>query len=252
MTEAGNALLEVRGLRKRFGGLKAVDGVDLAVQPGERRAVIGPNGAGKTTLFNLITGYLRPDAGSVTFGGQDLTGLPTYRVARAGIGRAFQITSIFPGLAVHENVQLGVLARERESRLPFGKVRGRHAGEVDEILHAVGLDEVAGERAGNLSHGDQRALELAISLALRPRLLLLDEPTAGMAPAETNRTMDLVRRIAAERSLTVLFCEHDMDVVFGTADRVLVMHQGTPLADGTPDEVRADPEVQRVYLGSEL
>lgn len=245
------ALLEVSGLRKRFGGLKAVDGVDLAVQPGERRAVIGPNGAGKTTLFNLITGYLRPDAGTVTFGGQDVTGLPTHRVSRAGIGRAFQITSIFPGLTVHDNVQLGVLARERQTRLPFGSVRGRHAGEVAEILDAVGLDEVAGERAGNLSHGDQRALELAISLALRPRLLLLDEPTAGMAPAETNRTMDLVRRIAAERSLTVLFCEHDMEVVFGTADRVLVLHQGAPLADGTPDEVRADPEVQRVYLGSE-
>ncbi len=246
-----SALLEVKGLQKHFGGLHAVDGVDLAVEPGERRAVIGPNGAGKTTLFNLITGYLRPDAGTVTFSGADITGLPTYRVARAGIGRAFQITSIFPGLTVRENVQLGIVARKRESARPFGNVRGRHSDEVDSILDAVGLDATASERAGNLSHGDQRALELAISLALEPELLLLDEPTAGMAPAETDRTMRLVRRIADERKLTVLFCEHDMEVVFGTADRILVMHQGRPLAEGTPEEIRSNPEVRSVYLGEE-
>jgi len=247
-----SALLEVRGLRRRFGGLKAVDGVDLTVAPGERRAVIGPNGAGKTTLFNLVTGYLRPDGGTVTFQGQDITGLPTHRVARAGIGRAFQITSIFPGLTVAENAQLGVMARERQTARVLGDARGLHREEVAELLDDVGLAESGGERAGNLSHGDQRALELAISLALKPALLLLDEPTAGMAPAETTRTMQLIRRIAAERGLTLLFCEHDMEVVFGTADRILVMHQGTPLAEGTPDEVRADPEVQAVYLGEEV
>lgn len=244
------ALLSVAGLRKRFGGLRAIDGVDLDIQPGELRAVIGPNGAGKTTFFNLVTGHFRPDAGSVTFDGADITGLPTYRISRAGIGRAFQITSIFGGLTVHENVRLGIIARRRESARPFGTVEGRHAGEVRELLDAVGLLPVEHERAGNLSHGDQRALELAISLALEPKLLLLDEPTAGMAPEETERTMRLVRRIADERSLTVLFCEHDMEVVFGTADKVLVMHQGKPLAEGTPDEVRTNPEVQRVYLGS--
>ena len=248
---APTPLLEIRGLAKRFGGLQAVGGVDLDVMPGERRAVIGPNGAGKTTLFNLVTGYIRPDAGSVRFAGQVITGSPTYRVARAGIGRAFQITSIFPGLTVFENVQLGRLAQRRETAKLVGRAKGRHAEEIEAILDQVGLGSVSQERAGNLSHGDQRALELAISLALEPQLLLLDEPTAGMAPAETTSTMALVRRIADERKLTLLFCEHDMDVVFGTADRVLVMHQGRALAEGTPDEIRTHPEVQRVYLGSE-
>ncbi len=245
------SLLEVRDLHKAFGGLRAVDGVDLTVEPGEKRAVIGPNGAGKTTLFNLVTGHHRPDRGRVRFAGEDITGRSPDRVARAGIGRAFQITSIFPGLSVHENVQLGFIARLRESTRIVGRAAGRHAEAVDAILDDVGLLPVRDERAGNLSHGDQRALELAISVALEPRLLLLDEPTAGMAPEETQRTMRLVRRIAEERQLSVLFCEHDMDVVFGTADRVLVMHQGAPLVDGTPDEVRAHPDVQKVYLGEE-
>jgi branched-chain amino acid transport system ATP-binding protein len=245
------ALLEVRDLHKRFGGLRAVDGVDLVVEAGERRAVIGPNGAGKTTLFNLITGHYRADRGQVGFDGRDITRAPTHEVARAGIGRAFQITSIFPGLSVHDNVQFGILARRRETRRPIGRAEGLHAGEVTEILDDVGLSAVGSELAGNLSHGDQRALELAISVAMEPKLLLLDEPTAGMAPEETRRTMELVRRIAEERELTVLFCEHDMDVVFGTANRVLVMHQGKPLVDGTPDEVRVHPDVRRVYLGED-
>jgi branched-chain amino acid transport system ATP-binding protein len=246
------ALLEVRGLAKGFGGLRAVDGVDLDVEPGERRAIIGPNGAGKTTLFNLITGYLPPDAGTVTFDGADVTGHPTYAIAKAGIGRAFQITSIFPGLTVFRNVQLGRLAQQGETARPFGAVEDRYASSVMEILGDCGLGALAEERAGNLSHGDQRALELAISLAMEPKLLLLDEPTAGMAPEETARTMRLVRRIADERKLTVLFCEHDMDVVFGTADRILVMNLGRPLAEGTPEEIRAHPDVQKVYLGEEV
>jgi branched-chain amino acid transport system ATP-binding protein len=245
------ALLEVQDLAKRFGGLQAVGGVDLLVEAGERRAVIGPNGAGKTTLFNLITGHYRPDRGRVTFDGQDITGRPTHEVSRAGIGRAFQITSIFPGLSVHENVQLGIIARLGETKRVIGRAKGRHAAEVTGILDDVGLAHLASERAGNLSHGDQRALELAISVALEPKLLLLDEPTAGMAPGETVRTMELVRRIADERRLTVLFCEHDMDVVFGTADRILVMHQGMVLVDGTPDEVRDHPDVRKVYLGED-
>lgn len=244
-------LLKVEGLTKRFDGLVAVRGVDLEVWPGERRAVIGPNGAGKTTLFNMVTGYLTPDAGRVTFNGADITGQPTYRIARAGIGRAFQITSIFPKLTVFENVQLGVLSRRGESAKMVGPVQDRHRDEVLEILEAVGLGSVPDLAAGSLSHGDQRALELAISLALEPKLLLLDEPTAGMAPAETERTMELVRRLAAERRLTLLFCEHDMEVVFGTADRILVMHQGRRLAEGTPEEIRSDPEVKSVYLGEE-
>jgi branched-chain amino acid transport system ATP-binding protein len=246
------ALLEVRGLEKNFGGLRAVSGVDLDVEPGERRAIIGPNGAGKTTLFNLVTGYLRPDAGTVTFDGRDLTGKPTHRIAKAGIGRAFQITSIFPGLTVFRNVQLGRLAQAGETARAFGAVETRHAESVAEILGDCGLGAMALERAGNLSHGDQRALELAISLAMEPKLLLLDEPTAGMAPEETTHTMELVRRIADERRLTVLFCEHDMDVVFGTADRILVMNMGRPLAEGTPEDIRTDPEVKKVYLGEEV
>jgi branched-chain amino acid transport system ATP-binding protein len=246
------ALLEVRGLAKHFGGLRAVGGVDLDVEPAERRAIIGPNGAGKTTLFNLITGYLQPDAGSVVFDGKDITSKPTYRIAKAGIGRAFQITSIFPGLTVFRNVQLGRLAQAGETARIFGTVEDRHADAVAEILEDCGLAAMAAEQAGNLSHGDQRALELAISLAMEPKLLLLDEPTAGMAPEETTRTMRLVRRIADERRLTVLFCEHDMDVVFGTADRILVMNMGTPLAEGTPEEIRTDPEVRKVYLGEEV
>ncbi len=245
------ALLEVRGLAKRFGGLAAVDGVDLSVEAGERRAVIGPNGAGKTTLFNLITGFLPPDHGRVTFDGADITASPTYRIARAGIGRAFQITSIFPKLTVFDNVQLGILSHRGETARLVGASKGRHAGEVTSLLDAVGLVDLITQRAGSLSHGDQRALELAISLALEPKLLLLDEPTAGMAPAETEKTMQLVRRIADDRDLTLLFCEHDMDVVFGTADRILVMHQGRRLAEGTPAEIKADPEVRAVYLGEE-
>lgn len=245
------SLLEVRGLHKSFGGLHAVDGVDLTVESGELRAVIGPNGAGKTTLFNLVTGFHKPDSGTVTFGGRDITGKPSHLVARAGIGRAFQITSVFPNLTVFDNVQLGIMARRGETRRIVGRARGRHAEEVTEILDHVALGGLSDSLAGNLSHGDQRAVELAISMALEPQLLLLDEPTAGMAPEETTRTMALVRRIAAERKLSVLFCEHDMDVVFGTADRVLVMHRGRRLVDGTPDEVRRDADVKRVYLGEE-
>jgi branched-chain amino acid transport system ATP-binding protein len=245
------SLLQAERLRKSFGGLRAVDGIDLEARRGERRAIIGPNGAGKTTLFNLITGHLRPDEGRVVFDGQDVTGLSTDRIARAGIGRAFQITNIFPGLTVFENVQLGFICHRRDSRAFLRPAAGMYAEEVREILDAVGLLHLERERAGTLSHGDQRALELAISLALEPKLLLLDEPTAGMAPAETRRTMDLVRRIAAERHLTLLFCEHDMEVVFGTAEWILVMHQGRLLAEGTPDDIRTDSEVRRVYLGDE-
>ncbi len=245
------ALLEVTGLHKSFGGLAAVNGVDLAVRSRERRAIIGPNGAGKTTFFNLITGHLRPSSGRVTFDGREITGLPTHRIARAGLGRAFQITNIFPGLSVFENVQLGFICHRGESRSLFGSLEGRHAEDTRAVLDAVGLLHVERERAGNLSHGDQRALELAISLTLDPKLLLLDEPTAGMAPAETQRTMQFIQRVTDERRLTLLICEHDMEVVFGTADRVLVMHQGAPLADGTPEDIRRDTEVRRVYLGEE-
>lgn len=245
-----SALLTVRGVSKSFGGFTAVDGVDLTIEEGERRAVIGPNGAGKTTLFNLLTGLLRAEAGSVRLGATELVGLPAHRIARAGLSRAFQITNIFGRLTVRQNVQIALLAASGRSYRPWGNGWSEKVGEADAILDEVGLLGAAAAPAATLSHGDQRAIELALALAIRPRLLILDEPTAGMAPAETGRTMELVRRVVAERSMTLLFSEHDMDVVFGTADRITVMSQGRVLAEGTPEEVRADRSVREVYLGT--
>jgi ABC-type branched-subunit amino acid transport system ATPase component/ABC-type branched-subunit amino acid transport system permease subunit len=247
--ERGEPLLRVEGLSRSFGGLQAVRDVNLLVHAGDRHAVIGPNGAGKSTLFNLITGRLRPSAGRVTFAGRDITGRPPHVIARAGIGRAFQITMIFPKLTVLQNLQYAILAREGYTVRPFGFADRMFRDEAMDLLEAVGLGQYAGLPAGQLSHGDQRAIELAISLALGSRLVLLDEPTAGMSARETRNAMELVRRVAQEKRLTLLFCEHDMEVVFGTAGTVTVMHQGRVLTEGTPDEVRANPDVQKVYLG---
>jgi ABC-type branched-subunit amino acid transport system ATPase component/ABC-type branched-subunit amino acid transport system permease subunit len=247
--ERGEPLLVVEGLSRSFGGLRAVQDVDLLVHAGDRHAIIGPNGAGKSTLFNLITGRLKPDAGRVTFGGRDITGRPPHTIAREGIGRAFQITMIFPRLSVLQNLQYAMLAHRGYTVRPFGLADRMFRDEAMELLEAVGLDQYAGLPAGQLSHGDQRVIELAISLALGSRLVLLDEPTAGMSSFETQKAMELVRRVAQEKRLTLLFCEHDMEVVFGSALSVTVMHQGRILTEGTPDEVRANPEVQKVYLG---
>jgi ABC-type branched-subunit amino acid transport system ATPase component/ABC-type branched-subunit amino acid transport system permease subunit len=245
----GATLLRVEGLSKRFGGLKAVDGVSLEVLEGRRHAVIGPNGAGKSTLFNLLTGQIRPDSGKVVFGGVDITGRRPYQLSRFGIGRAFQITNIFPKLTVLQNLQYSMLAHRGDTVRPFGIADRRYRDEAMQLLDAVGLGPAAALPAGLLSHGDQRALELAISLALGTRLLLLDEPTAGMSPYETKRAMELVNGVVAQQGLTLLFCEHDMDIVFGIADVVTVMHQGSVLAEGTPEAIRSNPEVQRIYLG---
>jgi ABC-type branched-subunit amino acid transport system ATPase component/ABC-type branched-subunit amino acid transport system permease subunit len=242
-------LLQIEGLSKRFGGLKAVDGVNLEVLEGKRHAVIGPNGAGKSTLFNLITGQIRPDTGKVVFGGVDITGRRPYQLSRFGIGRAFQITNIFPKLTVLQNLQYSMLAHRGDTVRPFGIANLRYRDEAMQLLEAVGLGPSAALQAGLLSHGDQRALELAISLALGTRLLLLDEPTAGMSPYETKRAMELVNGVVAQQGLTLLFCEHDMEIVFGIADVVTVMHQGSVLAEGSPEAIRSDPEVQRIYLG---
>lgn len=242
--------LKARGLEKSFGGFKATDGVDLELPSGERRAIIGPNGAGKTTLFNLLTGMLTPDAGEVEIDGRPATGLPPHAIAALGLTRAFQVTSIFAKLSVLRNVQVALLASSGLTTRPWGSSWSEKVREARSILEEVGLDVLADESAATLSHGDQRALELAIALAGTPRLLILDEPTAGMAPAETRRAMELIRRIIAERGITLLFSEHDMDVVFDTADRITVMHQGRVLAEGEPAEVRADPQVQEIYLGS--
>jgi ABC-type branched-subunit amino acid transport system ATPase component len=247
--ERGKPLLQIEGLSKSFGGLRAVHNANLTVRAGDRHAIIGPNGAGKSTLFNLITGRLKPNAGKIVFADRDITGKPPHVIAKAGIGRAFQITTIFPKLTVLQNLQYAMLAHRGLTVRPWGVADRMFRDEAMVLLEAVGLGNYPDLPAGQLSHGDQRAIEIAISLALGSKLVLLDEPTAGMSPYETEKAMELVRRIALEKKLTLLFCEHDMSVVFGTARTVTVMHLGQVLTEGTPDQVRADPQVQRVYLG---
>jgi branched-chain amino acid transport system ATP-binding protein len=244
-------LLDIRGLTKAFGGFTAVAEVDLAVWPGTIHAVIGPNGAGKTTLFRVITGTHRPTRGTVRFDGRDLTGAPPHVVSRRGLTQSFQITNVFPRLTVLESVQVAVLARHRRS-WDFTSARGRRtAGEAADLLDEVGLAAAAGAQAQTLSHGDQRILEVTLALATRPRLLLLDEPTAGMSPAETGRMVALVTALAAARDLAVVLCEHDMDIVFGISHEITVLHRGRVIAHGTPSTVQADPVVAEVYLGGE-
>ena len=242
-------VLELVGLRKHFGGVLAVNGVDLSVPAGDLRAIIGPNGAGKTTLFNLITGDLAHDSGAIHFGGADVSGLPPHLLCRRGMGRTFQITSIFRRLTAFENVQTAFLTHHRRHYNVFLPARRLYRDEALALLERVGLREQAGKPSGILAHGDQRRLELAIALASAPRLLLLDEPTAGMAPHERHEIMALVAKIARDTGLTVVFTEHDMDVIFAVATRITVMHQGAVLAEGPPADVRANADVQRVYLG---
>jgi branched-chain amino acid transport system ATP-binding protein len=246
------ALLETRGLGRAFGALQAVAGVDLAVQPGELRAIIGPNGAGKTTLFHLISGLLAPTAGRVLFRGDDVTGLPAPARCRRGISRTFQITSIFPELSVLENVRIAVQLRTGGN---FRLVGGRalleaSARRAQDSLGALGLLDRAEEPAATLPHGDQRLLEIAMAVAQEPALLLLDEPTQGLSPEDTAATVAVIRRIARERGLTIILVEHDMDVVFDLADRISVLHFGQLIAEGTPDRIRANPDVQAAYLGA--
>jgi branched-chain amino acid transport system ATP-binding protein len=244
-------VLRVEGLRKAFGGVQAVGGVSLALAPGEIRALIGPNGAGKSTLFNVLTGQLRADGGEVWFRGQRLTGLAPHAIARRGVARTFQITATFGSLTVLENVQVARLSHARRSRALVGAAAGLEREAAAALLAQVGLAEQAGRLAGVLAYGDLKKLELAIALAGEPALLLLDEPTAGMAPAERGALMALTAAIARERGLTVLFTEHDMDVVFAVADRIMVLHQGRVIAEGPPARVRADAQVQAVYLGED-
>jgi branched-chain amino acid transport system ATP-binding protein len=243
-------VLQTRDLRKHFGGVQAVNGVDLAVPPGDLRAIIGPNGAGKTTLFNLITGDIAHDTGQIFFGGEEISGLPPHRLCRRGMGRTFQITSIFRRLTALENVQTAFLSHHHRHFNIVVPARRLYRDDALALLERVGLREQAAKPSGILAHGDQRRLELAIALASAPKLLLLDEPTAGMAPRERHEIMALVARIAADTGLTVVFTEHDMDVVFAVARRITVLHQGAVLAEGAPAEVRANGDVQRVYLGA--
>ena len=242
-------MLEVRDLKKSFDGFQAVGGVSFSVPQGSISAIIGPNGAGKTTLFNLITGHLSPDAGSVTFKNREITGIAPHDLCRLGMGRSFQRTNIFPRLTVFENIQAAYLCHRGRGWNLLARVDRLYRDETEALLVSVGLLDKAGEVAGFLSHGNQKQLELGITLALEPEILLLDEPTAGMSAQETRESIQLIERIARERGLTLLFTEHDMEVVFAIAHRITVLHQGEVIADGTPEEVRAHAEVRRVYLG---
>jgi branched-chain amino acid transport system ATP-binding protein len=245
-------MLEVRGLSKSFAGFSAVTQVNLTVTEGQIAAVIGPNGAGKTTLFNLITGHLRPTAGRVVVYGRDVTGVSPHRICRFGIGRSFQHTNIFPKLTVFENVQAALLVHRGLGRNFWSRSASLAREESARLLASIGLARHAQAVAGTLAYGNQKQLELGIALASDPKILLLDEPTAGRSAIETHEAIVLMERIARERKLTLLFTEHDMAVVFSIAHKIAVMHQGRIIADGSPPAVRANAEVRRVYLGERL
>lgn len=242
-------ILRVEGLSKSFGGLMAVYNVSFSIQRGERCAIIGPNGAGKSTLFNLLTGHLQPDRGRVYFQEEEITGLPPHRICRKRISRSFQRVNIFPMLSVFENIQVALLAVQRKSKMIFSPARTMARQETEKLLENIGLQEQRGVISGTLSHGDQKRLELGIAMASDPLLLLLDEPTQGMSPDETAATMAVIDRITREREITLLFVEHDIGTVFALAEVIRVLHLGTLIAEGKPDEIRANDEVQRIYLG---
>jgi branched-chain amino acid transport system ATP-binding protein len=246
---AASAILRTEALTMRFGGLTAVNNVSLSVPRGEIRAIIGPNGAGKSTLFNCVTGVLRPTSGRIVLNDDDIAGLPPHRISHKGLARSYQITNILPGVTVLENVRIAVQSRHHGWNLL------RHHRSFDDlltraraVLTAVGLRDKENDLAANLSHGEQRNLEIAIALGTEPQLLCLDEPTAGMSVTETHATVELVRRIA--KDLTILIVEHDMEVVMNLAHRITVLHYGEVLAEGTPDEIQSNPRVQEVYLKS--
>ena len=239
-------MIETSDLRREFGGIKALAGVSLKVAQGERRAIIGPNGAGKTTLFNVLTGELEPTAGEVRLAGENVTGRRPHELARRGVARMYQRNELFDPLSARDNVAIGVAAAAGPYR-PFSSPPARELVAADDLLERVGLGTRAATPARALSHGERRQLELAVALARRPRVLLLDEPTAGMSPTETARITELIASL--DRSLTLVIVEHDMDVVFRLAERITVLHEGRVIADGTPAQVRGDTLVNEVYLG---
>jgi branched-chain amino acid transport system ATP-binding protein len=245
------SVLEVKNLTKRFGSLVAIRDISLTVAPGELRAVIGPNGAGKTTFFNLVSGFFTPSAGSILFDGRDITNVPAHRRVGLGMARTFQITEVFPELTVFENIRIvaevaaGYRLRPWLNRAEAAELRRR----IDETLEFSALSAKADRVVGELAHGDQRAAEIAMALALNPHLLLLDEPTAGMGDQETYDITQLIRRLHKSGKLTIVLIEHDMRVVFHLADRITVLDQGHFLAEGTPQEIAASPAVQTAYLG---
>lgn len=249
--DRASPILELRGLSRSFGALRAVDDVTLSIARGSFTSIIGPNGAGKTTLYNLITGRIPPSGGRVIFEGRDITGLAPHQIARLGLARSFQITNVFMGMTVFENVRAAVIARRQAGRRWFQSVDADReiAAASWAILQQLELTEVAHLPCRALSHGDRRVVEIGIVLALEPSLILLDEPTAGMNPVETTRIVSLLQSIQRATGKTFLLTEHDMKVVFAVSDRIIVMHQGRVLADGSPDQIRADEQVKQAYLG---
>jgi branched-chain amino acid transport system ATP-binding protein len=245
---AAGPVLRVENLAIQFGALKAVSDLSFSAEAGQITSIIGPNGAGKSTLFNLVSGSLRPQKGSVRFAGSNVTGWPTHRLLREGLSRSFQITNLFFELSVFENLRLASQILEPAGRwlLPVAHSKAVRA-RAEELLERFELTAKAGGLAGHLSHGEQRRLEIAMALACRPRLLLLDEPTQGMSHGDTQSTAALIKALAGD--LTILLIEHDIDVVMNLSDHVVVMHQGAKLAEGTPREVRENPAVQKAYLG---
>jgi branched-chain amino acid transport system ATP-binding protein len=244
-------MLRVEDLHKSFDDFKAVNGAHLIVEKEQLVAVIGPNGAGKTTLFNLITGQLQPDNGRILLNEENISKLPPHVICRKGVARSFQIANVFPRLSVFRNVQVSVLSQQKLSDKLFQPAAQLVVEETNRILENVGLLDKKMDVAGSLSHGDKRILEIAIALGNEPQLLILDEPTAGMSPEETSTTMALIKHLAEDQGLTILFCEHDMEVVFGTAQSIMVMQQGHTIAQGDPQTVRQNTEVQQAYLGDE-
>ena len=242
--------LQVSGLSKRYGGILAVQDVSFEVSSGELLALIGPNGAGKTTCFNMVNGQLAPDAGEVRLEGRSLRGLAPRQIWRLGVGRTFQITATFGSMSVRENVQMALLSHHRRLSSMLSSSRTFYVAEADALLARVGMDGQADRICSVLAYGDLKRVELAVALANGPKLLLMDEPTAGMAPAERRQLMQLAADLARSGGIAVLFTEHDMDVVFGFADRVVVLAEGRIIAQGSPDSVRSDARVREVYLGS--
>jgi len=243
-------LLEASGLEKSFGGVQALRGVGFSLAAGELLAMIGPNGAGKSTCFNILNGQLRPDAGSVTLGGESLLGLAPHAIWRKGVGRTFQITATFGSMSVRENVQMALLSAAGGLMRFWRPASSYFRDEAMALLERVGIADQAGRACGVLAYGDLKRVELAVALANRPRLLLMDEPTAGMAPGERRALMELVAKLARKDAIAVLFTEHDMDAVFAHADRLIVLDRGELIAAGSPAQVRADARVRAVYLGS--
>jgi branched-chain amino acid transport system ATP-binding protein len=242
-------MLEVKNLRKSFSGFVATNNVSLSAERNRITAVIGPNGAGKSTLFNLITGHLRPDQGTVLLEGRDITGVAPHKICGMGMARSFQRTNIFPKLTVYENIQAAFIAHNGRGLDMWSTATSQFRRETEEMIESLALKDIAYTIAGTTSHGAQKQIELGIALAGKPTILLLDEPTAGMSAQETHESIQLLDRIAKERDLTLLFTEHDMEVVFSISHKISVLHQGRIIATGTPDEVRQDEEVRRVYLG---